>query len=199
MTNYKVVVLDMDDTLLNSDNVISEETANYLTAIQDEGYYVVLASGRPTEGMIPTARDLKLPEHHSYIISYNGSKTINMTNEEVEVSKSIGKQDFDEIVDYCRDRGFFVLTYHDGQIIYDSEHEYMNIEAELTGLPMKRVDDIKAYLFTHLKELFSEESFAENQSAFNITVYTNLDYTADQIYAHVKRFRGKHDWTQTAK
>ncbi|MFA0793540.1 hypothetical protein ACCB39_04830, partial [Staphylococcus aureus] len=25
MTNYKVVVLDMDDTLLNSDNVISEE------------------------------------------------------------------------------------------------------------------------------------------------------------------------------
>ncbi|MCL7600392.1 HAD hydrolase family protein, partial [Staphylococcus aureus] len=56
MTNYKVVVLDMDDTLLNSDNVISEETANYLTAIQDEGYYVVLASGRPTEGMIPTAR-----------------------------------------------------------------------------------------------------------------------------------------------
>ncbi|HFQ1332372.1 TPA: Cof-type HAD-IIB family hydrolase [Staphylococcus aureus] len=146
MTNYKVVVLDMDDTLLNSDNVISEETANYLTAIQDEGYYVVLASGRPTEGMIPTARDLKLPEHHSYIISYNGSKTINMTNEEVEVSKSIGKQDFDEIVDYCRDRGFFVLTYHDGQIIYDSEHEYMNIEAELTGLPMKRVDDIKAYI-----------------------------------------------------
>ena len=89
MTNYKVVVLDMDDTLLNSDNVISEETANYLTAIQDEGYYVVLASGRPTEGMIPTARDLKLPEHHSYIISYNGSKTINMTNEEVEVSDNV--------------------------------------------------------------------------------------------------------------
>jgi hypothetical protein len=36
--------------------------SHYLTAIQDEGYYVVLASGRPTEGMIPTARDLKLPE-----------------------------------------------------------------------------------------------------------------------------------------
>ena len=32
-----------------------------------------------------------------------------MTNEEVEVSKSIGKQDFDEIVDYCRDRGFSFL------------------------------------------------------------------------------------------
>ncbi len=71
----------MDDTLLNSYNVISEETANYLTAIQDEGYFV-LASGRPTEGIDPTARDLKLPERHCYIIRYNGSKTINMTNED---------------------------------------------------------------------------------------------------------------------
>ncbi len=69
MTNYKVVVLDMDDTLLNSDNVISEETANYLTAIQDEGYYVVLASGRPTEGMIPTARPATSNIDLSFILS----------------------------------------------------------------------------------------------------------------------------------
>ena len=50
-----------------------------------------------------------------------------MTNEEVEVSKSIGKQDFDEIVDHCRDRGFSFLHNRDGQIIYDSEHEYKGI------------------------------------------------------------------------
>ena len=53
--------------------------------------------------------------------------------------------------------------------------------------------------FEHLKDLFLEESFTENQSAFSITVYTNLDYAADQVYAHVKRHRGKHEWTHTAK
>ena len=31
-------------------------------------------------------------------------------------------------------------------------------------------------LFTHLKDVFSTEPFSENQSAFTITVYTNLDY-----------------------
>lgn len=46
-------------------------------------------------------------------------------------------------------------------------------------------------LFEHLKDLFLEASFEENQSAFSITVYTNLDYAADQVYAHVKRHRGK--------
>ncbi|MBF7017210.1 hypothetical protein [Staphylococcus durrellii] len=54
-------------------------------------------------------------------------------------------------------------------------------------------------LFDHLKDLFIEEPFTDNQSAFSITVYTNLDYAADQVYAHVKRHRGKHEWTHTAK
>ncbi|MCG7339560.1 hypothetical protein MHZ36_09670 [Staphylococcus sp. ACRSN] len=54
-------------------------------------------------------------------------------------------------------------------------------------------------LFNHLKDLFLDEPFEENQSAFSITVYTNLDYAADNVYAHVKRHRGKHEWTHTAK
>ena len=45
-------------------------------------------------------------------------------------------------------------------------------------------------LFTHLKDVFSTEPFRENQSAFTITVYTNLDYAADQVYAYVKRSKG---------
>ena len=45
-------------------------------------------------------------------------------------------------------------------------------------------------LFTHLKDVFSTEPFSENQSAFTITVYTNLDYAADQVYAYVKRSKG---------
>ena len=51
-----MIVLDMDDTLMNSDNEVSAETKSYLIDIQDKGYSVVLASGRPTEGMIPVAR-----------------------------------------------------------------------------------------------------------------------------------------------
>ncbi|HEC2168805.1 TPA: hypothetical protein R1942_000897 [Staphylococcus delphini] len=54
-------------------------------------------------------------------------------------------------------------------------------------------------LFQHLKELYLETDFDASQSAFAITVYTNLDYAADQVYAHIKRHRGKHEWTHTAK
>ena len=67
-----------------------------------------------------------------------------MSNEEVEVSKPVSKDNFDLIVD-CRERGFLVLTYDNGYIIHDSDHEYMNIESELTGLPMKE-SKIKSYI-----------------------------------------------------
>ena len=52
-------------------------------------------------------------------------------------------------------------------------------------------------LFSHLKDFL--KNLLINQSAYSITVYTNLDYAADQVYAHVKRYKGKHDWTHTAK
>ena len=39
MTQYKMVVLDMDDTLMNSDNKLSIETKSYLLDIQKRGYY----------------------------------------------------------------------------------------------------------------------------------------------------------------
>ena len=62
MSNYKMIVMDMDDTLITSDNVVSPETKDYLIQLQEEGYKIVLASGRPTEGMIPVAKELKLED-----------------------------------------------------------------------------------------------------------------------------------------
>ena len=54
-------------------------------------------------------------------------------------------------------------------------------------------------LFEHLKDVYLSEPFETGQSAFIITVYTNLDYSADNIYALVKRNHGMHEWTHTAK
>ncbi|PHK49165.1 Cof-type HAD-IIB family hydrolase [Staphylococcus edaphicus] len=146
MSKFKMIVMDMDDTLMNNENQVSSETASYLIDIQQQGYKVVLASGRPTEGMLPTAKKLQLDSYHSYVISYNGGKTINVNSETVEESRTVSKENFNLIVDYCRKHNLFVLTYKDGYIVYEGEHEYMDIESELTGLPMKRVNDLKEFI-----------------------------------------------------
>ena len=53
--NYEVLVLDLDGTLTNSEKKITEPTKEALLDIQQKGKIVVLASGRPTPGILPLA------------------------------------------------------------------------------------------------------------------------------------------------
>lgn len=69
---YEMLVLDLDGTLTNSRKEITEPTRNALIKIQEEGKKVVLASGRPINGVLPLAKELHLDRFGSYILSYNG-------------------------------------------------------------------------------------------------------------------------------
>ena len=60
MINYKMLVLDLDDTLLKSDRTISESTKEHLLRAQKNGIIIVLASGRPTYGIRKIADELCL-------------------------------------------------------------------------------------------------------------------------------------------
>lgn len=147
---YKLIALDMDDTLMTSENKMSKRTKDALMKAQESGVKVVLASGRPVNGMLPTAKELHLDHNHSYILSYNGARTIDVSTETMMQETSLTKEQFDRVYDYCKNKGFFVLTYIDETIVYEGEHEYMNIEHELTGLPMMKVDNLKAYVQTNV-------------------------------------------------
>ena len=50
---YKLLVLDLDGTLTNSKKVITEHTRTTLIEAQKRGLKIVLASGRPTYGVVP--------------------------------------------------------------------------------------------------------------------------------------------------
>ncbi|WP_414052648.1 Cof-type HAD-IIB family hydrolase [Macrococcus animalis] len=150
---YKMIVLDMDDTLLTSDNTILSSTKKVLIDAQEKGIKVVLASGRPTGGMLEAAKELKLADYGSYILSYNGAEVIDMATGKLIAATHVSKESFDEVYDYLRSRDVFVLTYIDNTIVYEGTHEYMNVEHELTGLPMNPVDDLKAFVTSNVPKL----------------------------------------------
>ena len=47
---YKLIALDMDGTLLNSEKKVSEKTKEALKYATDKGVKVVIATGRPIDG-----------------------------------------------------------------------------------------------------------------------------------------------------
>jgi Cof subfamily protein (haloacid dehalogenase superfamily) len=67
---YKLIVLDLDGTLLRPDHSVSPANAAAVWACVAQGAQVVLASGRSLRAILPTAHTLRLD---SPIIALNGS------------------------------------------------------------------------------------------------------------------------------
>lgn len=68
----KMIVCDLDGTLLRKDKTISQETQTHLIQLQEQGYLLVLASGRYYHDMERYMKQLLIPEHHGYIACGNG-------------------------------------------------------------------------------------------------------------------------------
>ena len=60
MAEIKVLALDLDGTLTNDQKEVTPRTRAALDAAIERGVTVVLASGRPTAGITPLAKDLGL-------------------------------------------------------------------------------------------------------------------------------------------
>lgn len=133
---YKMLVLDIDDTLLNSQHEISPNTYKRLIEFQEAGYHLVLASGRPTASMFQTAHDLKLDQFNSYMISFNGAVVTGLAKRDELFSQRMSVKEQQEVVQYIRDNDLVIVGYTQDGIKVDRKNDYSHIEGELTGLPV---------------------------------------------------------------
>ncbi|MCF0258370.1 MAG: HAD family hydrolase [Erysipelotrichaceae bacterium] len=78
----KAVVMDMDGTLLNEENKISNRTREYLISLQKKGVKLVLASGRSYTRLLPYARQLKMDEYGGWLIEVDGIAVYDVKNRE---------------------------------------------------------------------------------------------------------------------
>ncbi|KGP91091.1 haloacid dehalogenase [Pontibacillus chungwhensis BH030062] len=138
--SYKMIILDLDDTLLGNDHKISERNKEALMKVQDQGGKVVLASGRPTYGMVPFAKELSLAEYGSFILSFNGGKIINCHTNEEFFSQTLSVEAVRRLNEISQREGVQIHTYVGDEIVTAEENPYTSIESDLTGLPIKVVD-----------------------------------------------------------
>lgn len=136
---YKMIVLDLDDTLLRDDLTISPRTKQSLMEAQEAGVKVVLASGRPTSGMLPIAEELRLKEYGSFILSFNGGKIINCQTGDEWFSSTLPTEIVNQLYEISLRENVWILTYVGDTIVTEEPNQYTDIEGELTKLPIKVV------------------------------------------------------------
>ena len=139
---YKLLVLDVDGTLLNDEREISKRTLAVLLKVQQMGVRIVLASGRPTYGLMPLAKTLELGNYGGVVLSYNGCQIIKAQNGEILFERRINPEMLPYLEKKARKNGFAIFTYHDDTLITDSpDNEYIKNEALLNNLKIIREDE----------------------------------------------------------
>lgn len=136
MTKYKMIVLDLDDTLLMDDHSISPRTKQSLMDAQEAGVKVVLASGRPTFAMTHIAKELELEKYGSFILSFNGAKITNCATGEELFSSTLSPETVHELYHISKQEEVGIHTYVGDDIVTPANNKYTDIEAEITGMPI---------------------------------------------------------------
>ena len=73
---YRLVAMDLDGTLTDDRKQITKETLECLKDVQSHGVRLVLASARPSPGLLAESRLLEMPEHEGILMSYNGGRIV---------------------------------------------------------------------------------------------------------------------------
>ena len=140
---YKLIILDVDGTLLNSKRELTKRTVQTLRRVQQMGIRVALASGRPTYGILPIARELELGIYEGYIISYNGAQVMSAKDGQILFERRIDPQ----TVPYLEKKAAkmnMTMAYYDGNEVVstDIENPHVRDEAEMNGMTLRQEDNI---------------------------------------------------------
>lgn len=142
MNTYDVIVLDLDGTLTNSKKVITPKTKEALLKLQCAGKKVVLASGRPTGGVVKLADELRLDAFGGYILSFNGGHIINYADGAVVYDKTVPSHLIETIYTETMKLGLGIITYTDSEIVAGSAlNQYIELESRITSMPIRQVDN----------------------------------------------------------
>lgn len=139
---YKLLVIDIDGTLLNDNKEITPRTQAALLKVQQMGVHIVLASGRPTCGVMPLAQALELNHYGGFILSYNGGQIINAQTGELLFEKRIDPEMIPYLDKKAKKNDFAIFTYHKDYILTDKpENKHVQEEAILNNMRIIGVDN----------------------------------------------------------
>lgn len=134
----KILVLDLDGTLTNDAKEITPRTMEALMEAQRRGVVVVLASGRPTYGIVPLAEQLRLSDYGGYILSYNGGEVIDCKHEKILFAQTMTDAALDAAFRMARERGHAVLSYRDAEILTtDADDCYVLEESRINRMAVR--------------------------------------------------------------
>lgn len=122
----KLIALDIDDTLLNSQSKITAATKEALQQALEQGIKIVLCSGRPLAGVSSYLKQLGISGDEQYVITYNGALVETVAGK-VLSKNTLNNQAYRRIVKYVEDNQMQYYVLDDQSNVYTSNHDISRI------------------------------------------------------------------------
>ena len=139
---YKLVVLDLDGTLLNEQSMISKYNKKILFDLAAQDVKIILASGRPYQSMLKFAEELEL---NSPLIANNGA-LIKRPRGEIVAQQGIETSLAEEIIDYANKFDLHISFYFPNQICVEEINDKADVHIEEEKVMPQAVGDLKETL-----------------------------------------------------
>lgn len=177
----KLIGVDVDGTLLNSENKITPRTRQALIRAGEMGHKIVIVSGRPTSAVKYLAKELEFDKFNGLLANYNGGSITDYSSGKVLANHNLERNLALEILDKTRFLNI-IVPYKD-MILSDKDHKFLQAESKLLGLEAKIVSDIRDKLdFDPNKILFAAE-IAKLEESIQFLV-ENFGNVTSQVRSH---------------
>mmetsp|Transcript_24766 Transcript_24766/g.27723 ORF Transcript_24766/g.27723 Transcript_24766/m.27723 type:complete len:335 (-) Transcript_24766:2-1006(-) len=158
-SNFRMVALDLDGTLLNSNHQLAEEQSQYLRNLHSKGFKVCIATGRAAPSVYGIVKKLAFPEPlpvvcsngaRGFLLSYNTDGTSSAVRKQNKCQEElfyvpVSRNAVTKTIQLAKKLGHFVQYYLDDGIYANprtASHKRMIKEYEhLTDSHIVTVDD----------------------------------------------------------
>jgi Cof subfamily protein (haloacid dehalogenase superfamily) len=152
---YKMIAIDVDDTLLNDEMQISEATKKTLEAAKEQGVMVTLATGRMFASAQKIAKQLGF---NVPIITYQGSLVKNLLDEVILYERSVPFEAAQFLFEYAEKNELHIQVYHEDKLYVKEDNQRIKDYAALSNIPYIVAEDFNAFVHKPLtKMLFIDD------------------------------------------
>ena len=137
---YQLIAIDVDGTLVKSDQTISPRTRDALIRVQEQGVKVCICSGRPTYGIAPHAETLRLADFGGFVVSYNGGGICEWSTRTEIFSQTLDADVLPYLYACSQRGGFQILTYVGSHIVAEvTDNRYIQFTSMRNKMPIRQV------------------------------------------------------------
>ncbi|WP_413111901.1 sugar-phosphatase [Thaumasiovibrio sp. DFM-14] len=135
---YRLIALDMDGTVLNPSHEISPRNKQAIAQARDKGIYVVLASGRPPEGLANYLAELNMNTERDFVLPYNGGQVKHIQTGNIIRSYALSGEDAKALAGLARDLNLNIHAFSEQHgLITPNSNQYTDLEGRINGLEIK--------------------------------------------------------------